>query len=171
MQRWYRNAPEQIHLDFPDKRFETSMAAQTTHLMMSLIGRETRPGDPTFFYRAWQRQGAYIATALARAGDPHVSRVLAQYLATHDFAGGNGPEADAPGLTIWALTTSADYIADHEHDQWLWPHVLRKAQRIEAMLTARAPIEESFAVPSPYDLQHGQQITNEVCWPNRHTTD
>ncbi len=162
MQRWYRNAPEQIHLDLPDKRFEASLAAQTTHLMMSLIGRETRPGDPIFFYRAWQRQGAYIATALARAGDPRVSRVLAQYLATHDFAGGNGPEADAPGLTIWALTTSADYIADHEHDQWLWPHVLRKAQRIEAMLTARAPIEESFAVPSPYDLQHGQQIRRSV---------
>lgn len=72
--------------------------------------------------------------------------MLAQYLATHDFGGGNGPEADAPGLTIWALTTSADYIADPAHDQWLWPHVLRKAQRIEAMLTARAPIEESFTV-------------------------
>lgn len=52
MQRWYRNAPEQLHLDLPDKRFEASLAAQTTHLMMSLIGRETRPGDPIFFYRA-----------------------------------------------------------------------------------------------------------------------
>ena len=30
------------------------------------------------------------------------------------------------------------------------------------MLTARAPIEESFAVPSPYDLQHGQQIKRSV---------
>lgn len=162
MQRWYGNSPDRIHLELPDPRFEASMTAQTAHLMMGLIGRETRPGDPTFYYRAWQRQGTYIATALARAGDPHVSRVLAQYLATHDFAGGNGPEADAPGLTIWALTTSADYIADHTHDQWLWPHILRKAQRIEDMLTAGAPIEESFSVPSPYDLQHGQQIKKMV---------
>ena len=67
-----------------------------------------------------------------------------------------GPEADAPGLAIWALTASAAYIADHDHDQWLWPHILRKAQRIEDMLTTRTPIEESFVVPSPYDIQHGQ---------------
>ena len=85
------------------------------------------PADPTFFYRAWHRQGAYITAALARAGDPHVSRVLSQFLATHDFGGGSGPEADAPGLAIWALTESAAYIADKAHDEWLWPHLLRKA--------------------------------------------
>ncbi len=156
MQRWYRNSPERVRLDLPDQRFQASMNAQIDHLMMSLIGRETRPGDPTFFYRAWQRQGTYITAALARAGDPHVSRVLSQYLATHDFGGGAGPEADAPGLAIWALTASAAYIADHDHDQWLWPHILRKAQRIEDMLTTRTPVKESFVVPSPYDIQHGQ---------------
>ena len=90
MQRWYRNSPEQVRLDLPDPRFQASMNAQINHLMMSLIGRETRPGDPILFYRAWQRQGSYITAALARAGDPHVSRVLSQYLATHDFGGGRG---------------------------------------------------------------------------------
>ena len=162
MQRWYRNSPKKARIDLPDQRFQTSMNAQIDHLMMSLIGRETRPGDPIFFYRAWQRQGSYITAALARAGDPHVSHVLSQYLATHDFGGGAGPEADAPGLAIWALTTSAAYIADPDHDQWLWPHILRKAQRIEDMLTTRAPIEESFVVPSPYDLQHGQSTRISV---------
>ena len=28
------------------------------------------------------------------------------------LAAGSGPEADAPGLAIWALTESATYIAD-----------------------------------------------------------
>lgn len=162
MQRWYRNSPEKVRLDLPDQRFQASMNAQIDHLMMSLIGRETRPGDPILFYRAWQRQGSYITAALARAGDPHVSRVLSQYLATHDFGGGAGPEADAPGLAIWALTASAAYIADHDHDQWLWPHILRKGQRIEDMLTTRTLIEESFVVPSPYDIQHGQSTRISV---------
>lgn len=161
MQRWYRNSSERVSLALPDPRVQASMEAQINHLMMGLVGRETRPGDPMFFYRAWQRQGSYITEALARAGEPNVSWVLSQYLATHDF-GGAGPEADAPGLAIWALTASAAYIADRDHDRWLWPHILRKAQRIEDMRTTRVPIVESFAVPSPYDLQHGQQITTSV---------
>ena len=162
MQHWYRNAPNRVRLDLPDQRFQASMDAQVDHLMMSLVGRETRPGDPILFHRAWQRQGAYITAALARAGDLRVTRVLSQYLATHDFGGGAGPEADAPGLTLWALTDSADSIADRDHDQWLWPHILRKAQRIEDMLTTRIPITESFIVPSPYDLRYAQQTKVRV---------
>ena len=98
-----------------------------------------------------------LLTALARAGDPHVSRVLSTFLAAHDFGGGSGPEADAPGLAIWALTESAAYIADPVHDEWLWPHILRKTEWIERMLTARSPILESFSNPSPHNFNHGRQ--------------
>ena len=158
MHRWYKPVPQQIRLHLPDSRFQASMDAQVTHLMMGLVAGETRPGDPALFHRAWQRQGAYIVSALARSGGAHASRVLSQFLATHDFGGGAGPEADAPGLSIWALTEAADYTADHWHDQWLWPHIVRKTQRIEDMLEARAPLIEPFSIPSPYDLQHGQQV-------------
>ena len=154
---YYTHLPKRARLALPEPRLQTSMDAQTAHLMMSLVEDETRPGDPTFFYRAWHRQGSYITAALTRAGDPHVSRVLSQFLASHDFAGGSGPEADAPGLAIWALTESASYIADPVHDQWLWPHILRKAQRIEGMLTARAPLVEPYWIPSPHDFNHGRQ--------------
>lgn len=157
MERSYRDAPRRARLALPDPRLQASMNAQITHLMMSLVDDETRPGDPALFYRAWHRQGAYIAAALARAGDPKVGRVLSQFLATHDFAGGSGPEADAPGLTIWALTESAGYIADKVHDEWLWPHLLRKVGRIEQMMTTRAPIVESYTVPAPHDFQHLRQ--------------
>ena len=158
MHHWYKHPSPQIHLDLPDSRFQASMDAQVAHLMMGLIAGETRPGDPTVFHRAWQRQGAYIVSALARSGGAHASRVLSQYLATHDFGGGAGPEADMPGLSIWALTESSAYTADRWHDQWLWPHIVRKAHRIEAMLEAQAPMVESFSIPSPYDLQHGQAV-------------
>ena len=162
MQRYYRAGSPAVHVDLPDPHFQRSMDAQRAHLMMGLISGETRPGDPTMFFRAWQRQGAYITAALTRAGDPHVGWVLSRFLATHDFAGGTGPEADAPGLALWALTESAAYIADARHDQWLWPHILRKARLIEDMLHARAPIVTPFIVPSPYDLLHGQQVRMEV---------
>ena len=157
IQTHYTHPSKRARLALPEPRLQASMDAQITHLMMSLVDDETRPGDPTFYYRAWHRQGSYITAALARAGDPHVSRVLSQFLASHDFAGGSGPEADAPGLAIWALTESAAYIADPVHDQWLWPHILRKAQRIEGMLTARAPLVEPYWIPSPHDFNHGRQ--------------
>ncbi len=153
----YTHLSKRARLALPDPRLQASMDAQITHLMMSLVDDETRPGDPTFFYRAWHRPGSYITAALARAGDPHVGRVLSQFLASHDFAGGSGPEADAPGLAIWALTESAAYIADPVHDQWLWPHIERKAGRIEAMLTARTPLVESFWIASPHDFNHLRQ--------------
>jgi hypothetical protein len=168
LHRMYRNSPERVRLNLPDPRFQASMDAQVNHLMMSLVDGETRPGDPTLFYRAWHRQGSYITAALARAGEPNVSWVLSKFIATHDFAGGFGPEADAPGLAIWALTESAGYIADSRHDQWLWPHILRKARRIEDMLTAKTPIVESFSVPALYDLKQGQQTrTALLAQPSR----
>lgn len=157
IETYYKQVPKRARVALPDPRVQASMSAQSTHLMMSLVDDETRPGDPAVFYRAWHRQGAYITAALARAGEPRVSRVLSQFLAMHDFAGGSGPEADAPGLAIWALTESAQYIADKVHDEWLWPHILRKASRIEEMLTAKAPIFEPYTIPAPHDFQHLRQ--------------
>lgn len=154
---YYKQAPKRARLALPDSRVQASLNAQITHLMMSLVDDETRPGDPAVFYRAWHRPGAYITAALARAGEPRVSRVLSQFLAMHDFAGGSGPEADAPGLAIWALTESAGYIADKVHDDWLWPHILRKAKRIEEMLTTKVPLVEPFTIPAPHDFKHLRQ--------------
>ena len=70
---------------------------------------------------------------------------------------GSGAEADAPGLAIWALTESAAYIADPLHDDWIWPHILRKTEWIERMLAARAPVVVPFSSPSPENLNHARQ--------------
>jgi hypothetical protein len=162
LRHYYNDPPARAPLMLPDPRFHASMQAQITHLMMGLVDGETRPGDPLVFVRAWQRPGASITTALARAGDPHVARVLSQFIATHDFAGADGPDADAPGWGIWALAESARYVNDPAHDRWLWPHVLRKAQIIETMLTASTPVEAPFVVPSPYEAHHGKQSRTRV---------
>ncbi len=123
-----------LQIDLPDYRFKQSLNSQIAHLMMGLVGRETRPGDPTNYPLPWQRDGAYVLVALARAGKIETARILSRDFAEKDYFGGFGPEADAPGLSIWALRTVADQLRQNEFDQWLWPHISRKAELIEEML-------------------------------------
>jgi hypothetical protein len=129
-----------LDLALPDSRFTASLKAQAAHLLMGLVGRETRPGDPVNYPLAWQRDGAYAIAALAAAGYLDVSRSLATFMAENDFYGGFGPEADAPGLGIWALEQVATRVDDPDYDRWLWPHVRRKADFIVEMLSATEAI-------------------------------
>ena len=131
-----------LKLDLPDPRFTQSLNAQVAHMMMGLAGEQTRPGDPASYPLAWQRDGAYELVALARAGKTETAKTLSKFFAENDFFGGFGPEADAPGLSIWALTDVAKQLHDKEFDQWLWPHINRKAEFIERMLDAKSKIEQ-----------------------------
>ncbi|MGH8657972.1 MAG: hypothetical protein ACREV4_05715 [Gammaproteobacteria bacterium] len=143
-----------LTLSLPEPRFQEALNAQVAHLMMSLVGGETRSSDPVNTPIAWQRTGAYIITALARAGRLDVARDLARYLAEHDFYGGFGAEADAPGLGIWALKEVASLQQDPEFVEWLWPHVSRKAALIEEMRSARRPIKRKGATSIVPRVRH-----------------
>ncbi len=134
-------------LSLPDPRFAESMRAEVTHLAMSLVSGETRSSDPVNTPIPWQRTGAYIVTALARAGQVPLARSLAVFLAENDFYGGFGAEADAPGLGIWALTEVATQAADSAYDRWAWPHVRRKAERIIELLDARQDVRVPLSYP------------------------
>ena len=145
---YYKQAPKRARLALPDPRLQASMNAQITHLMMSLVDDETRPGDPAVFYRAWHRQGAYITGGTRPRGEPRVSRVLSQFLAMHDFC----RRIRSGGRCAWVddlewPTESADHIGDKVHDEWLWPHILREGPRIEEMLTAKTPLVE-YTIPA-----------------------
>jgi hypothetical protein len=131
-------------LQLPDERFNASLQAQIAHLMMSLVKNQTRPGDPTNYPIGWQRDGAYILVALARAGELEKAKMLSKAFADEDFFGGFGAEADSPGLALWALNQVASQLKEPAHDQWLWPHVQRKAQWIEQMLTTKQNMYAPF---------------------------
>lgn len=133
-----------LNVQLPDQRFADSLNAQVAHMMMSLVNGETRPGDPTNYPLAWQRDGAYILVALAKAGQIDTAKALAKQFAEEDFFGGFGSEADAPGLAIWALTQVAAQLNDPSYDAWLWPHIVRKVQWIETMRAATKPIHANF---------------------------
>ncbi|HET7057358.1 MAG TPA: hypothetical protein VFI05_01425, partial [Nitrospiraceae bacterium] len=136
-----------LQIDVPDRQFLNSLQAQLAHIMMGLVGRETRPGDPMNYPRPWLRDGAYEVVALAHAGHLEAAQALSRQFAEEDFFGGFGPEADAPGLAIWALEDVAARLGRGEYDQSIWPHVRRKAEFIEAMLDATRPIFRPIKKP------------------------
>ena len=132
--------PLAISTNLPDTRFNAALTAQVFHLKAGLTGDETRPGEPVNYPLTWLRDGTYTLTALATAGELETARVLARLFAERDFFGGFGPEADAPGLALSALEEVALRLRDPKFDQFLWPHVVRKAGFILAMREAKAPI-------------------------------
>ena len=108
-----------LALHLPDGQLSASLNAQVAHLMMGLVDQQTRPGDPMNYPLAWLRDGAYAIVALARAGQLEVAKELSAAFAENDFFGGFGPEADEPGLAIWALEEVAVRLNQPDYDRWL----------------------------------------------------
>jgi hypothetical protein len=149
--------PSPLELNLPDQQFTASLKAQVAHLMMSLVGKQPRPGEPTNYPLPWLRDGSYVVVALARAGHLDVAKQLSTYFAENDFFGGFGPEADAPGLAIRALSEVSEQLDRPEYDRWLWPHVRRKAEFILEMLATDQPIYRPIKgpiVPKHKDERH-----------------
>lgn len=136
-----------IELDLPDDRFAAVLRSQAAHLMMGLVGQETRAGDPMSYPSASLREEAYIIVALARAGQLALARELSRHVAENDFFGDLGAEADAPGLAIWALVDLAMQLKQPEYNKWLWPHVQRKTQLILDMLSTNHPMRKAVETP------------------------
>lgn len=136
-----------IEINLPDSRFNDSLQAQIAHLKMGLVNNETRPGDPTHYPLAWQRDGAYVVVALARAGEVELAKKLLKQFAEKDFFGGFGSEGDAPGLSLWVLNEVSMILKDKAYDEWLWTHVKRKVQIIEEMLATKNRIYKAVTPP------------------------
>jgi hypothetical protein len=155
----FSQTKSKLVLDFPDRRFADSLNAQVSHLMMGLVGQQTRPGEPTNYPLPWLRDGAYTVVALARAGQLEVAKQLSTYFAQNDFFGGFGPEADAPGLALWTLEEVAKLVNDPEYDRWLWPHVRRKAELIVKMLESDRSIHQPVTAPIVPGVKNDPELT------------
>jgi hypothetical protein len=151
------------------RQFSASLDAQLTTLILGLVDSETRPGNPIDYPLPWQRDGAYVVVALARAGQLEESRRLAAAFAKQDFFGGQGSEADAPGLALWALSEVSSGVRDASFDSAMWPHVVRKVNLILRMMTADRDVHAPFSGPrSPeFDSKPTSDFTF-VAGPSRH---
>jgi len=130
-----------LEMELPDSRFAEALNAQVAQLMMGLVSNQTHPGEPVNYPLVWLRDGAYQVVSLARAGRLETARELARYFAENDFFGGFGAEGDAPGLSIWAILEVACRLRDEGFDDYLWPHVRRKAEFILGLTKTRLTIE------------------------------
>lgn len=148
-----------IELNLPDKQFTNSLNAQVAHLMMGLVNKQTRPGEPINYPSAWLRDGAYQIVALARAGQLQVAKELSTDFAQHDFFGGFGPEADGPGLSIWALEEVVVRLKEPAYDQQIWPHVRRKVDIILKMLQTKQPIYQPTNGPIVPQYEKNPELT------------
>ncbi len=128
-----------LEIDLPNAQFTDSFNAQIRHLLMGLVGTRTRPTDPLSYPLSRFRDGAYQMVALARAGQLEVAKQLSTYFAETDWVNGFLPEADIPALGVWALTEVADSIRQPAFDQQIWPHVRRKIEIIENLLSSNRP--------------------------------
>src|SRR5580765_3343152 len=159
-----RRIDRRVSAPLPDRRFQESMDAQLAHLMMGLVGRQTRPGDPMNYPLQWLRDGAYVVVALAGSGQLDLARRLSKPFAENDFFGGFGSEADYPGHAIWTLEQVAARVRDPEFDSSIWPHVRRKAEVIMECMNAVAPVEKDYS--GPIVPRHaGRKDLRLVCAP------
>ncbi|BAU66910.1 hypothetical protein STA3757_43160 [Stanieria sp. NIES-3757] len=126
-------------LDLPDQQFTQSLEAQVAHLLMGLVGTRTHPSDPISYPLTRYRDGAYQMVALTRAGQLDIAKKLSTYFAENDWFNSTVPEADIPAVGIWALEEVAIALQEPDYDQWLWPHIRRKAELIENMLSSNRP--------------------------------
>lgn len=129
-----------LELDLPDQHFAASLQAQVGHILMSLVRRQTRPGDPGNYPLQWLRDGAYVLVGLTRAGRQDVSRELLAAFCEDDYFGGFGAEGDAPGLALWAISEVVRASSDTSLLRQIYPDVHRKAELIGKMAHARREI-------------------------------
>lgn len=136
-----------VTVETPDDRFADCLKAQVAHMLMGLVGTNSRPVDPNHHPVGRMHESAAIAVALARAGQIAVGQQLCGTLAQEDFLDETGAEAEGPGLSLWAILEVAAIARNKAFDQWFLPHVDRQVRVIEGLLQATETVRSPWTGP------------------------
>jgi hypothetical protein len=123
----------------PDIRLEQLWERQIFHILSAMECGLPRIGAvnyPVF----WLRDGVIILRVLDLIGRHDLARIGNDYLTSLYFGGGFGAESDAPGEALWALISHWKITKDIEWLRKIFPHIERRVEYIEAMLSAKSPI-------------------------------
>jgi hypothetical protein len=147
--RWRaRLADVPIALPASGAAFAESLRASLAWMLVERDGPRLQPG-PRAYRRAWIRDGAFMATALAEMGFGDEARAFLRWYAPYQLADGRVPcavdargvdptvEHDSHGELAWAIVEVFRLTGDRGFLRALWPHVRRAAEAIAALRATR----------------------------------
>jgi len=123
----------------PDSRLTRVWDRCAYHLQAAMENGLPRIGVANYPF-FWMRDGVLALRALDVMGRPDLGRTACESLVSLIFSGGFGAEADAPGEGIWALVSHARITQDFDWLTPYFPQIKRRAEWLERMLDADAPI-------------------------------
>jgi hypothetical protein len=130
-----------IQVSTPQPEFEQSLFAQLAIIAMSSYWDTSSSTYPALNVpHSTSRTLPLILEAMSAAGAFDFSKELAKQLSINDYGNLYSPDADFPGLSIWALESLSARISDPGINTWLWPHIVRKARIITSMMSAALPV-------------------------------
>ncbi len=135
----WRETLTPLAIELPDARYQEAFHASLMHLVAAMVGPE--PRIATICYPLlWCRDGAYIVNALDKAGLSRFSRPAVDRLSEDVWAGGFGPEADAPGEALWAIGEHYRLTGDLAWLERIFPKVTERAEWLIRMRHTSEPV-------------------------------
>jgi len=141
-----------VQITAADARFEEAFHACLGHLLMAYVGDEPRIA-PVCYPMLWTRDAVYALNALDKAGLSDWSRAGLRAMMADPWAGGFGPEADAPGEQLWALGQHYWLHRDLDFVQETLPGIAERVELIRRMRSVTTP----WRVPATNLLPQARQ--------------
>jgi len=98
-------------VSLPDPAAQEALYGSLHNVLAGVWGGEAHI-SPVSYPMRWLRDGVYLVDALVKAGLPEIARTTVEGFMEEPWAGGAGPEADAPGELLWAMGEYYRYTGD-----------------------------------------------------------
>jgi hypothetical protein len=126
-----------VELRLPDVRWSEAFAAIAGHAALAM--NEGAPDVAVVNYNVFNRDGAYVANILHKAGRADLAAEAIDYFLAHPFNGRSYPEADNPGQILWIMGEHWRFTRDQAWLERVYPAAQKLAAMIRYCQTAEGP--------------------------------
>ena len=121
----------------PDPRWAEAFAAVIGHAAIAM--NEGAPDVAVVNYNVFNRDGAYTANILQKAGRFDLAAQAIDYFLAHPFNGRAYPEADNPGQILWVMGEHWLFTRDRQWLRRVYPSVQKLVAMIKYYRTTPGP--------------------------------
>jgi len=121
----------------PDQRWAEAFAAVIGHAAIAM--NEGAPDVAVVNYNVFNRDGAYTANILQKAGRFDLAAQAIDYFLAHPFNGRAYPEADNPGQILWVMGEHWLFTRDRQWLRRVYPSVQKLVAMIKYYRTTPGP--------------------------------